>query len=411
MVLQPNRHGSATILLLCIALLLGGCADDDPFFEDGGPGPCTVENCSGCCLAGACEPGDDPSACGSGGLACVACAGDDRCIEGQCLLEPSACNAQSCPDGCCLEGKCLPGKVDEACGSGGQTCMACGSTSNCSDQRCLCAVDRCPGCCDQGICRAGNDANFCGTGGEACTRCSSDDFCGDGECIPLAGCSAANCAGCCDGDTCRLGLADESCGKGGESCRPCTGDSLCSAGTCNDPSLCGPGNCRGCCDESACLIGTAETQCGRDGGLCTACTEAQVCNATSGACELDPTRTWGLTVISARIDTTKEWDLVFATAPDPFVRVTIANFEGETRTEQDSYEPTWNEEIGTVAAGVLLALPLEIEVRDADAVGSDLIGACQVTVDANVLLAGRGSVEGCGADGHVLELKLGFTPH
>ena len=54
------------------ALLLSGC-----FCQ---PVVCTSTNCAGCCDAtGACQKGDQPLRCGSGGTTCVACASTQTC--------------------------------------------------------------------------------------------------------------------------------------------------------------------------------------------------------------------------------------------------------------------------------------------------------------------------------------------
>ena len=46
---------------------------------------CELSSCGGCCAAGVCEPGNTAAACGSVGLACVACSAGMVCSNGACL--------------------------------------------------------------------------------------------------------------------------------------------------------------------------------------------------------------------------------------------------------------------------------------------------------------------------------------
>src|SRR5690348_16946312 len=47
--------------------------------------PCELASCGGCCAAGVCQPGNTADACGSAGLACVACPAGRECSAGVCV--------------------------------------------------------------------------------------------------------------------------------------------------------------------------------------------------------------------------------------------------------------------------------------------------------------------------------------
>jgi formylglycine-generating enzyme required for sulfatase activity len=139
---------------------------------------CLPSTCDGCCDGrGKCQPGSQPSACGTGGLECVDCSAlNGSCREMTC--SPTLpCNAATC-GGCCDErGMCLSGTFAEACGGGGATCVHCGGQA-CLEGRCG------PGCVDR-------DHDGYGTGcslGEDCDdlapgiigSCATGSACPDG---------------------------------------------------------------------------------------------------------------------------------------------------------------------------------------------------------------------------------------
>ncbi|MBX7114683.1 MAG: hypothetical protein K1X64_10190 [Myxococcaceae bacterium] len=147
-------------------------------------------NCTGCSaqLADGCSA---TSQCTCG--ASTACAMGQQCVNGQCI-----CNAPSC-DGCCSKNVCWPGDQPAACGVGGMSCQtcgpdeanacangecrcgtqpACGSGQRCSESRCVCDKNSCPhGCCQAGVCHSGNSDQACGQDGKGCDVCMTDQHC------------------------------------------------------------------------------------------------------------------------------------------------------------------------------------------------------------------------------------------
>ncbi|MFZ5469482.1 MAG: hypothetical protein ACOZIN_08600 [Myxococcota bacterium] len=52
---------------------------------------CTAQNCAGCCLSGACQPGSTAAACGKNGSACAACSANQICrVEQTCGVDPDS---------------------------------------------------------------------------------------------------------------------------------------------------------------------------------------------------------------------------------------------------------------------------------------------------------------------------------
>jgi hypothetical protein len=162
---------------------------------------CDVDTCpNGCCDAdGQCLAGHVGSACGTGGDSCVACTGTASCGGGGVAQKCGTCNASNCPNGCCSAAGCQVGTATAACGAGGQTCVACGGSDTCggggSSKKCgSCDASSCPtGCCTAAGCQAGTASSACGSGGNACGVCKLPETCG-GTGVPKscgnAGCSA-----------------------------------------------------------------------------------------------------------------------------------------------------------------------------------------------------------------------------
>lgn len=201
-------------------------------------GSCTSQTCAGCCLGDTCMPGNEASACGTGGAPCSDCeeAGEVCSPAGACR---QACGPDNC-NGCCdSQGDCQEGTEDSACGSGGSFCDDCASRGRpCENQACNadipCLPTNCDGCCDsQGECREGTEDSACGNGGEQCADCGTlDGTCDDGVCQGVEPCGPHNCGGCCGSDgNCRTGLAPHQCGAGGIDCQDC-GALVCEAGAC-----------------------------------------------------------------------------------------------------------------------------------------------------------------------------------
>jgi hypothetical protein len=180
-------------------------------------------------------PGNTDNACGTGGLACLVCKGGESCVDGQCTTN-TPCDPVSCSTGCCQDGLCLPGTAQDACGTGGLACVACPSDQLCIEGECglgTCDANTCPnGCCDGNTCEPGNTDEACGTGGAACAVCTDPDHCVSQAC-GTAPCSTSTCTGCCDTQgVCQTGDTREACGTGGKACKVCQGSNSCVNGNC-----------------------------------------------------------------------------------------------------------------------------------------------------------------------------------
>ncbi|MHB8416950.1 MAG: hypothetical protein ACYDCL_02670 [Myxococcales bacterium] len=210
-----------------------GCGGVCPALDGGSP-ECKVGNEVGCCNGAVCESGDANSACGTGG-SCQSCQGSASCnvVGGdggrECCTPGAGCGpscgdpnmkddcGNACPwnclGGCCnADDQCVPGTADAECGTLGDTCSDCGSTS--------CAGGVC-GTCHDGDTKSLPCNGQCGTLPAVCT---------DGVWVPTAGgfCEDACAAGggCCVGSGtpqayCTDGYANTTCGLGG-SCSNCT---------------------------------------------------------------------------------------------------------------------------------------------------------------------------------------------
>lgn len=79
---------------------------------------------------------------------------------------------------------------------------------------------------------------------------------------------------------------------------------------------------------------------------------------SAGSCSLDPSGMWVLTVTSGKVATQspagEAWD-AFGGAPDPFVCLTIGTARNCTRTQQDTFQPVWNERFPAATATALLS--------------------------------------------------------
>jgi len=396
-------------LILFTSLLSNGCSDEDgnngSSAEAGGL--CGPANCAGCCQGNQCLKGDDNGACGTTGFPCVQCQQGEVCAQGQCITASGKCNPQNCATGCCQGDSCLPGDQKDSCGKGGQPCVACAASQKCEDQSCGCSADDCKGCCEGGICRSGLVDEACGKGGQPCQECGPGTACVLSECVSQS-CNATNCNGCCSGAACKPGTDVTDCGQGGETCKACKAGETCSQATCVNASQCGPGSCNGCCMGSQCLSGQSASACGSGGQPCQSCSSGQICS--SGACQLDPSSSWGIVITKADIDSSKSWDTLVYTEPDPYVTVTVGSTSGSTSVINNTYTPQWDEYLFSVPASEILKNGLSVEVYDDDVVTADqLMGACSVTVPESVLLAGGGVAKDCGTAGDVKELHFQFT--
>jgi hypothetical protein len=225
---------------------------------------CNANTCpNGCCDgSGVCQSGDTLGECGSFGAACARCSASAECEDGTCF--DSTCDATNCARGCCDEnGACQPGNDPNACGGGGAQCASCFGSS-CLGGVCQptpCNQDSCQnGCCDgNGVCQPGTDSGACGSFGDVCVVCGAAATCAQGECAGFA-CGPTTCpAGCCDGSgtcqttlgptgggtcpcslacqgccdvtgACHAGTVSNECGSQGANCQDCTASGL----TCDD---------------------------------------------------------------------------------------------------------------------------------------------------------------------------------
>ncbi|MHB8876056.1 MAG: hypothetical protein ACYC8T_20390 [Myxococcaceae bacterium] len=299
----------------CLRSNCSGCCDDKLGCQAGttpaacGVGALTCQVCGAnqSCVDGACRSGSG----GGGG-------GSDGGTDGG----GGDCSPSTCASGCCQTGQCKPGNQFTACGTGGTTCIQCLSGYSCQQNQCSNAV--CATCSDAlGTCQPGNTAQFCGNDGGSCVNCPIPQTCQNGTCVGGA-CSAATCAsGCCDPgtNTCVevASMNDAQCGTGtgGDNCLACQGQELCTAGVCyfdggsggggggagggagggGTMSLCGPGGIdpctTGCCSELIpgsgffmCTDPPDDLSCGIGGAVCTNCfLQMKTCNVTTGACQ------------------------------------------------------------------------------------------------------------------------------
>jgi hypothetical protein len=394
----------AAVLLLAVA----GCGSDDK-------ASCDPTSCQGCCnAAGECVAGNMPALCGVGGAACVSCKPGEACNAGTCV---PPCDSTTCPDGCCQNDTCMPGTDNGACGGGGMPCIICQGAEQCQNNGCqapqTCDASSCAtGCCDaSGTCQPGNTNAACGIGGIPCVPCDVGQTCTNQVCAGGGSCGPANCAdGCCDSaDQCLPGNDNAACGTGGIPCAVCQGGAQCVNKACSGGGTCT--GCTGCCDaNNTCQPGNADDACGTGGQTCVACPTYKAC--TNAKCEIKPQSDWKVTVVQATIDPAKVWDpgaLPGFTEPDIYVKVTCGGQTGESGTEDETYNPTFNDEVLTCKAQSLTQ-PVHIEVWDEDLVPPDqLVGQCDVPFTYGDLEAGQRTINNCGGP-DVQSVIFGFAP-
>jgi hypothetical protein len=233
--------------------------------------------------------GNDATACGKGGVACVACGLDQICVSGTGTCQAQGrCGPSNCP-GCCVGNECVVATTPQACGVNGQQCKACPPGQLCDPRgRCIpasteCNASNCAGCCVGDICAVGTQNTACGAGGELCQNCANQTpprVCQAGVCR-LPACGPDTCPnGCCAGNTCLTGTQDNACGStGGAACEDCTAKGqVCQGRECRDK--CGPANCNGCCQpNNTCVAGVANNACGAGGVACVNCAaQGSFCN-------------------------------------------------------------------------------------------------------------------------------------
>jgi hypothetical protein len=133
------------------------------------PAPCACPG--GCCdTTNTCYAGVIDQLCGQSGGACIDCAASGRqCNQGVCGVLPS-CNATTCPGCCDMTDTCQVGTDPTACGTGGENCTACASDQVCSEGACVVGGSSGGGPCDIAACPA------CVLGLPAC--CPTTGACG-----------------------------------------------------------------------------------------------------------------------------------------------------------------------------------------------------------------------------------------
>lgn len=194
---------------------------------------CSPRTCSGCCdVAGVCQDGNQPGACGLGGVACNTCP-DFACEFGRCVA--ARCGPDTCR-GCCVGETCVVGSSPFSCGVNGVQCQACGPAS-CVDGVCRtsCNSSNCAGCCDErGNCQPGNTQSNCGTSGNACATCVGAWRCDGLRCAAPPTCANCTAGQCCLEGACVNLNATRCARKGGspnEDCRVCGGPETCGGGS------------------------------------------------------------------------------------------------------------------------------------------------------------------------------------
>jgi hypothetical protein len=176
------KYGHVLIVMFLISVM--GC---------GGPPPCNVRSCTGCCSSGVCVTGNTQSACGRGGEQCNRCSLSQSCIAGSCMSvsptdAPSAGGAagggtaNSSPR-CSTGDECPSWYCD--CRTGPPV-----NSQRCVNNRCQDGAQACPGACagfgtcwlgvSSGGFPGGNNVgpSTCspGTGGGTAQTCSVTDL-------------------------------------------------------------------------------------------------------------------------------------------------------------------------------------------------------------------------------------------
>lgn len=290
--MQNLRWVTAGFVIGVVVALAPSCGSTKP--------RCGPSNCGGCCDAqGVCQSAQTNLACGLNGAACTQCPLDQACQAGTCAPAnpPPTSSCTGCA-GCCGAGGCQPGDSILACGSGGVACIACKNHQECKNGTCVdrgsgdggtCGPGNCAGCCRNNVCVTDSSDNplNCGTGGATCDTCTGTESCVSGTCSAPGSCNASNCNGCCDGTTCvpLSGQSDTRCGSNGSACIACSG-ATCSNGACTTTQQgCGPGTSNpctnGCCSgtgtSATCVAGTSDFACGKGGAQCEYCIFGEVC--------------------------------------------------------------------------------------------------------------------------------------
>ena len=256
---------------------------------------------------------NDGGSCNDG----LECTADDRCADGLCKGQQSACiDGNPCTtDGCkegegcihaALQGPCEDGNVcTTGDGCTNAQCLPGATTLDCDDAN-QCTVDTCDpaiGClhttedipCDDGDPCTTGDICILGDclAGTVPLSCDDQDPCTNDACVKATGCiHVPNLSSCDDGDpctvgdtcsagTCLSGVLDADC----DDENPCTADICTALLGCEHPPILGPcDDGDSCTTDDACqsgqCIGGAIADCD-DGDICT----DDGCNTSAGGCE------------------------------------------------------------------------------------------------------------------------------
>lgn len=202
------------------------------------------------------------------------------------------------------------------------------------------------------------------------------------------GCGPATCTGCCNLGRCLGGESLAACGQGGGECVACVLGATCEAAGCvGGPVACGPDNCAGCCMGDICVDGDRPALCGSGGGACDTCDTWEIC--ATGACGVDPTSEWQISILDAVIPPTNfdggGWDGPGAGECDPYVQLRVGSAGATPLTLpgiDGTVMPDWTEGGTTtvlsprVTAAEILAF-LRFDMFDEDLAFDDTIGSCR----------------------------------
>ena len=124
------------------------------------------------------------------------------------------------------------------------------------------------------------------------------------------------------------------------------------------------------------------------------CPSGSTC--TLGTCDIDPTSTWSLVVLSGEVGATdgngESWD-GFNGLPDPYVTVVIPNqTDASTDVVDDTLTPQWDIVLVTPVPAADLSSGLQFRYLDSDAAFDDEICTIDVTVRPNDV-AFRGGIQ------------------
>jgi hypothetical protein len=203
----------------------------------------------------------------------------------------------------------------------------------------------------------------------------------DGPPVP---CGPTICGtGCCESNVCHPGNTAAVCGTGGAPCQDCSqSGEVCRAGSC------GP------CEKSTECAG--ETVCLKDPW-----------DAPTGTCVDAWNREWYILVVSGLINCTSVWDI--ASGPDPFVNIHVGSSVSHTKTKYDTCAPDWKQ---YVEEPLQKTTAVQLEVRDEDVVGDQLIGKVDYPngVPINLLKEGAIHYKAAKASDGLQELEVVVRP-